>query len=127
MSLTKADITTGELVREFYSEMYSEDEALNRVLSADDDARVLEYAVTEPVIQIYPPNRVGSDGMTKLYRCTFDVCAPTFDAAERLAEVAEDALNLDVRRPKPYNDPRLEWIVGTRFARYRVTFALKLR
>ena len=125
--LVAADVKTGELVRSFYPELYSDDEALNRVLSADDDSRVLEYAVTEPVIQIYPPSRVGTDGMIKLYRCTFDVASPTFDQSARLAEVAETALEWNPREPKLYGDPRTEWIVGTRFARIRVTFTLRFR
>lgn len=117
--LTDAFVTLSAFVRGLYPTMYNDDPATNRVLTIDDEKRLLELAVNGPVVQLYPPSY-----RRDVIRCTFEIAAPTADAAMRLADEAYAALKPSTRHVPVGQDPEIVPIKGTQHARMQVSFTL---
>lgn len=124
--ITNAYVEAFRIIHGLYEPMYSDDPSANRILHLDDTKRVEQIAVSEEVIQMYPPNQTGSEGVSNSWRCTVDFCAPTFDNASRLADVALEAFQASTRIPPPVDNPRSEFVIGTGYGRIRVFFTLEL-
>lgn len=122
--LLTANVTYSNFVRSLYPELYSDDETLNRVLAVDDLQRAAQIALSERVIQLYPPNLVSS-GNFNTFRCAFDCASPSFDDSMRMAEVALLTLQPDSRNPSLITNPRTEFVPGTGHGRIRILFDLK--